>query len=193
MTTELPVDPCRLVRQVNEFCEQEGHCKEPLHLPDKSARDERATLARARPDRRGTTTAEMAIVLIVFLTCVLGMLDLGMAVFRYHLLAEASRQGARLATVHGKLAERLGPWGPTGFTVSGDDAANPLAAGVRPLLAGLEAGEITIEAQWPDAGNDPIRDHRVRVTVRSTYNPVTLFLFGASISLQASSTMVITH
>jgi Flp pilus assembly protein TadG len=135
----------------------------------------------------------MAIVLVVFVTCVVGMLDLGMAVFRYHMLAEASRQGARLAIVHGKLADRLGPWGPTGFTVSADDAANPLAVGVRPLLAGMNPSDVTIQAQWPDAGNDSMSDHRVRVTVSTTYNPITLLVVRAGIPLQASSTMFITH
>ncbi len=158
-----------------------------------SSRRRSTRAAPARRDRRGTTIVEMAIVMTVFLTLVLGMLDLGIAVFRYHLLAEASRQGARQAVVHGKLADRLGSWGPAGFSVQADDPSHPLVAAIRPLLVSLELDQVTVQAKWLDGGNDWVQDHRIRVAVRTTYHPVTLFLFGVDIPLHASSTMVVQH
>lgn len=42
-----------------------------------------------RGDRRGATAVETAIVMLVLLTLVFGMLDLGVAIFRHHNLAIA--------------------------------------------------------------------------------------------------------
>ena len=66
---------------------------------------------------------EAALTLFMFITLVLGMLDLGLWVFRYHTLAQTARQLARLAIVHGSLADRLSRWGPE--TITGDCSANP--------------------------------------------------------------------
>jgi len=148
---------------------------------------------RVGPCRRGATMVEMAIVLMVFLTLVLGMLDLGTAVFRNHVLAQAARQGVRQAIVHGSMADKLGPWGPA--TVSGTaESGHPLIAAIRPLLTGFALGEVTVLAEWPDGGNDVSEDHRVRVTVSAPYRPVVLFIFGnPTYTLRGTSTMTIAH
>ncbi len=63
--------------------------------------------------RRGASMVEAAIILPVFLTLILGMLDLSTGVFRHQLVSQAARQGVRRAIVHGKLAppqdDRMGP------------------------------------------------------------------------------------
>ena len=92
---------------------------------------------RGHPSRNGVTMVEMAIVLMVFLTLVLGMLDLGIAVFRHHVIAEAARQGARQAIVHGSLADKLGPWGPDTFSGPADTSSS-LVDAIRPCLAGMD-------------------------------------------------------
>ena len=59
---------------------------------------------------------EAAIILPVFLVLTLGMIDLGIAVFQNNAVCEASRQGARIASVHGAYAadDSSGAvWGPT--------------------------------------------------------------------------------
>ncbi len=58
---------------------------------------------------------EMAIVLLLFLTLVFGMLDLGLGVYRFNELSQAAREVAREAVVHGEYADKLGPWGPETF------------------------------------------------------------------------------
>jgi Flp pilus assembly protein TadG len=146
---------------------------------------------RRRPDRRGATVVELAIVLLVFLTLVFGMLDLGMGVFRYHLLAQSARQGARQAIVHGSMANRLGSWGPTSYSAHGDDAA-AIATYIRPMLEGFDLSQVTIQAAWIDGGNKP--EQRVRVTLTAPYQPVMAFIFGSTeITLRATSTMTIAH
>jgi len=133
---------------------------------------------------------EFAIVVLVFATLVLGMLDLGYGVFQYHIMAEAARQGARQAIVHGSLADRLGPWGPASYSGNGNDT-HPLAQDIRPFLVGMDPDEVTIEAIWLDGGNG--LDERVQVTVGKPFRPIMGFIFKGSYDLEATSTMRIAH
>lgn len=146
---------------------------------------------RRRSSRRGATAVEMAILMVVFLTLVLGMLDMGLAVFRYHVLAQAARFGSRQAIVHGSMADRLGPWGPQAFSGSGVDS-HPVAKAVRPSLTGINPAEATVEADWIDGGND--LEDRIRVSVSVPYRPIMTFIFGnPSFTLRGTSTMPIAH
>lgn len=147
---------------------------------------------RRGPSRRGATMVEMAIVQLLFLTLVLGVFDIGMAVVRYNTLAHAARQGTRAAIVHGDLATRLGAWGPSSYSGTAADSA-PLAEVIRPSLGSLDPAEVNIAAEWPDGGNEAGKKHRVRVSVSMSYRPIVTFLFGTDFPLQATSTMQITH
>jgi Flp pilus assembly protein TadG len=142
--------------------------------------------------RRGATAVELAVVLMVFLMLVLGMLDLGIGVLRYHVLAQAARMGARQAIVHGSLADRLGPWGPASYSGTGA-SADPIAQAVSPILVAVDPSEVSIQADWIDGGNEFSQDH-VRVTVSAPYRPLMTFIFGnPEFTLQATSTMAIAH
>lgn len=58
-------------------------------------------LARARSRRsRGQGLVEFALVLPLFLLLVMGIMDLGLAVFSYNSITNAAREGARLAIVN---------------------------------------------------------------------------------------------
>jgi hypothetical protein len=148
---------------------------------------------RRSAGRRGVTTVEAALVILVFMTLVLGMLDLGLAVFRNHLVCEAARQGARQAIVHGSLApSSMGVWGPdpVGPVPANDPGA--LAQAVQPFLADFDPAVVTVQARWLDGGNEP--GQRVQVTVQATYSLMLPWLVGAtSLPLRASSTMPIAH
>lgn len=141
--------------------------------------------------RRGATTVEMAFVLMAFLLLVLGMLDFGLAVYRYNTLAQTARQVARQAIVHGSLANRLGTWGPG--TYSGDaEEDHPIADTARPSLIGFDLSEVAIRTEWIDGDNDP--DSLVRVTAEAPFTPMLTFLFGSpTYTLRSTSTMQIAH
>jgi Flp pilus assembly protein TadG len=148
-----------------------------------------------QPVRRGATLVESAVVLMVFLTLVLGMLDLGIAVLRYNTLSDAARQGAREAIVHGKLAPagwKGGPWGPATIDVAASTTGIPVVDAITPLLVGFNLSQTRIKVEWPGGGND--LQQAVRVTVSSPYQPMMKFIFGSqSFALTASSTMPIAH
>ncbi len=143
---------------------------------------------------------EMAIVLTAFLTLVMGMLDLGMGVFRYNTISQAARQGARQAIVHGSMADALGPWGSATRTISdfstapSDATDKGIYDAIRPSLASFNLSEVTATVEWIDGGNRPDLEHRVRVTVSAPYRPIMTFIFGnPTYTLSASSTMAIAH
>ncbi|MCI0456602.1 MAG: pilus assembly protein [Gemmataceae bacterium] len=137
--------------------------------------------------RRGATLVEGAIVLSAFLLLILGVIDLGMGVLRYHVVAQAARAGARQAIVHGNQTPRAtSSWGPSTITVKGDDTSSEVSNAIRPYLTGLNPANVDIKVEWPAGTND--MDAPVRVTVTTSHQPMLLFDIAA-IPLTASSTM----
>jgi Flp pilus assembly protein TadG len=132
---------------------------------------------------------EMALIMLLFLTLVLGMLDLGIGVFRYNTLAQAARQGSRQAIVHGSLA--VEPWGPDTYSALANDTS-PIAEVIRPSLSGFDLSEVTINAEW-GGGNTIFQGNTVCVTVTAPYRPIMAMFLWDPITLQATSTMAIAH
>ncbi len=143
--------------------------------------------------RKGATTLETALALSVFVTLILGMVDLGYGVFRQHVLAHSTRQLARQAIVHGALAERMAVWGPDPISIRASQA-DEISASITSSLVGWNLEEVEIEMEWIDAGNDARQGHRIRVAMTAPYRPMMTFIFGnPSIQLSATSTMSIAH
>jgi Flp pilus assembly protein TadG len=141
--------------------------------------------------RRGGALAEAAITTSVLLSLMFGTVDMGVAVFRMHVISEAARQGARRAIVHGSLANQLGVWPASAFSASGT-STDPKVTEIQPYLAGLDLSQVTINITWPDAGNQP--EQRVTYQVSTTWTPMMTWIFGSpTYTLNASSTMPIAH
>jgi len=144
-----------------------------------------------RRRRQGAAAIETAIVLMIFITLVFGMLDLGLGVLKHNSLSQAARRAAREAIVHGSMAEPLGVWGPTGYSGTAADT-HPLAESVRRSLAGMDHTEVTVQAAWPEGGND--LEQQVTITASMPYRPIMAFIFGSpEFTLEAKSTMRIAH
>jgi Flp pilus assembly protein TadG len=153
-------------------------------------------MRRPRRKRRGATVLEMSIILMVFLVLTMGMLDLGVGVFRYHILAQATRYVARRAIVHGDMATALGTWGPTTIDVTastnGVPAIDGTKDGVRPMLVGCDLPQTHVRIQWTKGTNS--FDSPVQVTVTAPYHPIMLFIFpNKTITLTASTKMQVAH
>lgn len=142
--------------------------------------------------RRGAATLELALVLLMFVAVCVGMLDLGLAVLRQHMLGNAARYAARQAIVHGSLASRLGPWGPSSLALKASDS-DPLATATASCLPGIDTSKVTIQAAWLDGGNNSTLDNRVQIVLSTSYTPLWSYIIPSSIPLRASSTMVIAH
>jgi Flp pilus assembly protein TadG len=138
---------------------------------------------------------EAVVIFLVFMALCLGMLDLGIGVFQYHVVSEAARQGARQAIVHGQMAPadwNGGPWGPSTIDKKANATGIPLVTAIQPYLVGIDLSQTTLKAQWLDGGN--AADQRVSVTVTTTYQPSITFIFAnTTYSLSATSIMPIAH
>jgi len=137
--------------------------------------------ARSRRRQRGQALVEFAIAAIPFLLLVMGVLDLGRAIYQMNTTAQAAREIARTASIH--------PW-----TTCCDLGTSPQGTTVvniqRALLPNMSFTASTdvvcvdvTDASVPDAECQPReRDpHFVAVTVRSTFVPATplTMLFGS--------------
>jgi len=134
---------------------------------------------------------EGAIVIGVFLTMLLGMLDLALANLQKNMLTEGAQRVARAAMVHGSMAPpEETAWGPAEyFGFAGD--ATEMAAALRPVLVTIDPSETSIRIQWLDGGNEP--GQRVHVTVVYDHQSLFPFLFGAKLRLKSVSVMRIAH
>lgn len=148
---------------------------------------------RTRRRRAGATTLETAIALSLFVTLMLGAVDLGYGVFRQHVLTHATRKLARQAIVRGELSDRLGSWGAKTVTTKAH-RQNDIAATAATSLVGWNLEEVQIKVEWIDGGSDIRYGHRVRVEMLAPYRPMMTFIFGnPEFDLSASSTMAIAH
>lgn len=140
-------------------------------------------------EERGQAVVEFALVSIVFFTLVFGTMDVGRAVWNYNTLAQATREGARFAVVHGDRCD----------SEPGCSAADLAAveAIVLDNAAGLNSSQVTVQVNWvcrTGLGScNGVWDH-VTVTSEYDYAPMSFFtgLFSLpSVTMTSTSTMEI--
>jgi len=149
--------------------------------------------AKQAKSRQGATVLETALTMMIFLSLVLGMLDLGMGVLRHQQLTDAARFAARSAAVHGELADRLGNWGTTGITGNASDGS-PVGNLFAQRMVGNHLDKVNFTIDWMDGGNDVRDDHRVRVIATVPYTPIITFILGSpTFTLQTVSILPIAH
>lgn len=139
----------------------------------------RRTLGRR--GERGQSLVEFSLIAVVFFMLVLGIVDVGRAVWHYNALAQATREGTRYAIVHG--ANSTDPVGP------GD--AQAVTDQVEQFASGLDLSQLTVTPAWPDGNNQP--GNHVEVTSSYDYEPVFGFFGVISIPMSSSSLMEITY
>ena len=137
---------------------------------------------RARPGgassgARGTALIDFAFALFIFFGLTIGMIDLGLGVWQYNTLSNASREGVRYAIVRG--SESTAP-----------ASAADIAAIVRHQAAGLDSVHVTVTTTWLP-NNDP--GSAVKVRAQYDFSPFTLFLPPGTIVLSSTSQMVISQ
>jgi Flp pilus assembly protein TadG len=151
-----------------------------------------------RQERKGSALVETAVVYPVLFLLVLGIIMLGISVFRYQQVAHAAREGARWAAVHGaKYAEE-----------TGNTAATPedvFTNSILPQMAKVPASTLTYSVTWdqnnkqsytylytnPTTGETSIRSRQntVSVTVRYTWDTG---FFGV-IPVQSTTVMTMSY
>ena len=104
-------------------------------------------MARTRRRERGQGLTEFAIVLPVFLLIIFGIIDLGRVVWALDNLANAAREGAHYASIHGNSKFVTCPTGPSlagspaaGCSAWSPDSKEPTREATRAFLVAPGAG-----------------------------------------------------
>ncbi len=134
-------------------------------------------LNTSRRRNRGAAIVEFALGFMLFIMMLVGVMEFGLAVWAYTTVAQATRQGARYAMVHG--------------------SANPATADqIKSVVAanavGLDLSNLTVTTTWSPANQ---RGAVVQVQVRYKLNLVAapLFVKQNTLSLGSSSNMIVAN
>jgi Flp pilus assembly protein TadG len=138
---------------------------------------------------RGQSLVEFGLAGIAFVLLIFGMVEVGRAVWNYNTLAEAVREGARYAIVHG--ADSPDPSGPGSPYFTAPNTDTKVTQVVQQFAGGLDPSRLTVLAEWLDGTN--LKGSRVKVTAQYTYEPMFNFLGILSFTMSSSTTMEITN
>jgi len=156
------------------------------------------TVLSARPRRSAAMALETAVVLPVLMLLVFAIIEGGMGIFRYQLVACQAREAARYASVHGADWQS----DTNNLPVTQNDIIQKV---VLPLAVGMDTSQLSVRVQWVDRSSGVVYDwdgslqyvksltaqgeyvtNNVRIT--TVYNWVPTF-FSNSIQLQSTSEM----
>ena len=143
---------------------------------------------RERHDDHAQALVEMALMLPVLVLLLIGIFDLGRAVWLSNSLATAVREGTRYGVVHGALSAT--PAGPGSATYTAPDLDTAITSSVQRYAIGIP--NLTVHATWPDGNAN--RGSRIVVSASFPFTPILgqAFLGNAlRITVQSSSTLVI--
>jgi Flp pilus assembly protein TadG len=134
--------------------------------------------APARRRSGGQALVEFSLTVLIFLLMLMGIFDLGRAIYMYNGVAEAAREIARVTSVH------------PGTTLGNSTETAAVVATQKGLIPNL--GNPTFACRNIDntavSGTCQAPDHSVRVSISAVYTPATPVLsFLGSITLSSSS------
>jgi Flp pilus assembly protein TadG len=171
-------------------------------------------MRRRRPG--GQSLVEFALVLPLFLVMLMGVIDVGRAIWAQNSLASAAREGARFAIVHGGSETTACPVGPTARTTPAIPAASSSCPYPSPskqaikdaVIAAATAGGTSLtvtvcygtgcsgdtDAVIATVQQTNSRGTPVTVAVSSRINLITPSLLGMSgFGISSMTTMVVNH
>ena len=147
-----------------------------------------------RITQRGQALVEFSLAIVLFLAMLMGIFDVGRAIFMYNGVSEAAREIARRAAVYPFLsvasAATLGSSLEAQATIA---TQRQIVPGMAPVVAGPPNFECVDIAGNPSAnaacGFGDARDY-VRVTVSASFQPALLGLMGP-ITLESKSSVAV--
>ena len=140
-------------------------------------------------DSFGQALVETALVLPLLLLLIVGLFDIGRAIWLGNTLATAVREGSRYGVVHGALSGS--PTGPGAASYTAPDTDTAITAQVRAYATGVP-NNLTVQSTWPDGNAN--RGSRIVVSASFPFTPILAQVFlggGLGITLRSSSTLVI--
>ena len=151
-------------------------------------------LRRKERQRPGATLLESALVYPVLFLIVIGIIILGIGVFRYQQVSHIAREASRWAVVHGDIYRREN--GLATLTTANQVYTNA----IQPQAASMKLTGLTYSVTWNDTTQRRSRSETVNGVVVSRANTVTVTvtytwntgLFG-TIPVSSSSTMPMSY
>jgi Flp pilus assembly protein TadG len=157
-----------------------------------------AVWRRRLHDEEGQTIVETAMSMIILLTFMFGVFEAGFAIYSYHFISEAAREGTRYAIVRGSSA------GPA-CTVPGPPTCSAQTADIQTYVEylgfpGINPGNMTVTPSWSAYANGsscpatpPCNSPGNLVTIKVTYNfPLTVpFVPKQTYAMSSTSAMII--
>src|SRR5262249_16766715 len=139
------------------------------------------------------TLVESAVVLNLTILLILGMIVVGLGVFRYQQVSALAREGARWASVHG------GEWAKE-TNSSLTTATSIYNAAIKPMAVGIDPSSLKTppDVTWDNASQMPLYvDSRGKwknnqVTVKVTYAWIPEAFLGG-VTFSSTSVMTITY
>jgi Flp pilus assembly protein TadG len=154
-------------------------------------------------DEEGQTIVETAMSMIMLLTFMFAVFEVGMALYSYHFISEAAREGTRYAIVRGSSAgggNCAAPGPPTCIAQGGNNTGD-IATYVKYLgFPGINPNKMTVNTVWsayptgtsctPSAAcNNP--GNLVTVTVQYTFPLNVPFVPAYTYTMSSQSAMII--
>jgi len=125
--------------------------------------------------QRGSSLLEYTVVLTVMLAMLFGVIDFGRALYAYHFVSDAAREGTRYAMVRGSTCNQ-----------------GCIQTYLENVPAGIDATQLSVTPSWPNGGCNTA-GCPVRVQVSYNFNFLLPFLPKSTLVMQSSSQMVISQ
>ena len=153
-----------------------------------------ARLLRCADDEQGATLVETALSIVILLAFLFGVIETGLALYTYHFIAEAAREGTRYAIVRGSTC--------TGFGSACPASSSDVQNYVQNLgFPGIDPSKMTVTPTWsaytsgspcsPGLCNSP--GNQVSVTVQYNFPLSVPFVPAQTIALSSTSAMIISQ
>ena len=135
-----------------------------------------------RAPNLGSTLVEFAVVLTVTFMFLFGIMDFARALYAYHFVGNAAREGARYAIVRGATCNSWATACPA--------AASDIQAYVKNVPLGINPSAVAVTTTW-SPNNNP--GSAVQVKVQYTFHFILPFLPASAMVMTSSSQMVISQ
>jgi Flp pilus assembly protein TadG len=138
-------------------------------------------LKRLRPANTGQALVEFSLAIIVFLVMLMGVFDLGRGIYQYNGVSQAAREIARRTSTH---TNGVGGFGQSSETL----ATIKVQRGLVPQMGPSPTIEC-VDADGASAGTTCSSGEYVRVTVTSSFTPISLLGLTGAFTLSSTSSV----
>jgi Flp pilus assembly protein TadG len=143
-------------------------------------------------DERGSNLLEYGVILTLFLTMLFGVIDFGRALYAYHFVADAAREGTRYAIVRGSTC-------PLSECPSGPASTMDIQNYIKNVPSGIDPAQLTVTPLWNPSGSATCNGTPnapgcvVEVQVSYNFSFMLPFMPQSSVVMTSSSQMIISQ